>query len=316
MPVSRSDNRGPLASCRIGRSRIGRDRTRRPVRAGYTLLELFLAAALSAVIAGACVQATLLVYRTQSVGRQPVILAQVGRIVLQRLRADLGSLVLPDEDALAMTSGEESETLDIGQVTELITVDGTDTSQPEGEIATRPPSLVGDGFSLSLLVDLPASRRDVEIPLDGVPTSDLAVWASGRQRRYVTWTTPLGKSAEIPEEEHLVRYEDWTTSTGLPLASGETLIVPEAVELGFLYYDGSSWLETWNSDEMGTLPVAIEVRMSLLPQAEAAEALHSATGVSSTTFTLTQVIRLGTGLAALELAAQDAAAAAAEETAP
>ena len=42
-------------------------------------------------------------------------------------------------------------------------------------------------------------------------------------------------------------------------------IAPEVLAIEFLYYDGSEWLEYWDSEEQGGLPVAVEISLVIMP---------------------------------------------------
>lgn len=48
--------------------------------------------------------------------------------------------------------------------------------------------------------------------------------------------------------------------------SGAKLLADEVVSIKFQYWDGSEWVADWNSDEMGGLPVAVEVTLTLASQ--------------------------------------------------
>jgi hypothetical protein len=43
------------------------------------------------------------------------------------------------------------------------------------------------------------------------------------------------------------------------------LLADEVVGLQFRYYDGEAWLEDWNSDDLGGLPTAVEITVSIQP---------------------------------------------------
>lgn len=51
---------------------------------------------------------------------------------------------------------------------------------------------------------------------------------------------------------------DWTTDTG------EELLAEEVTRLEFQYFDGYQWWPSWDSDDRGGLPVAIEIVIGLL----------------------------------------------------
>lgn len=55
-------------------------------------------------------------------------------------------------------------------------------------------------------------------------------------------------------------------------------LAPEVTELGFRYFDGSEWQDSWDSAESKTLPVAVEITLVLRP-------LNTVTKVSSSSGT-------------------------------
>ncbi len=44
------------------------------------------------------------------------------------------------------------------------------------------------------------------------------------------------------------------------------LVAPEVIEIRFQYFDGSDWTSSWNSEETGYFPLAIEITLILDPQ--------------------------------------------------
>ena len=55
------------------------------------------------------------------------------------------------------------------------------------------------------------------------------------------------------------------------LDSGQALVAPEVVRIEFRYFDGAQISDVWEMLERNSLPVAIEVRLWIVPAAEAAE---------------------------------------------
>ncbi len=49
------------------------------------------------------------------------------------------------------------------------------------------------------------------------------------------------------------------------LAQTGSLVAPEVTGIEFSYWDGTMWLTSWHSDDMGALPIAIKVRISVAP---------------------------------------------------
>lgn len=55
-------------------------------------------------------------------------------------------------------------------------------------------------------------------------------------------------------------------------ATGE-ILAPEVVGLEFSYWDGISWLLEWNSDQMGELPLAVQIQVTMVNTAAEAAGL-------------------------------------------
>jgi hypothetical protein len=66
----------------------------------------------------------------------------------------------------------------------------------------------------------------------------------------------------------------WAEQSGnsAVLDSGQALIAPEVVHIEFRYFDGAQIADVWDMLERNSLPVAIEVRLWIVPAAEAAQA--------------------------------------------
>ncbi len=72
------------------------------------------------------------------------------------------------------------------------------------------------------------------------------------------------------------------------------LLAPEVVSLEFSYWDGIMWQLQWNSDEMGELPLAVQVQIAVVDSPEAASLMNDPGSIASTTEPrlFTHVIRL------------------------
>jgi hypothetical protein len=55
----------------------------------------------------------------------------------------------------------------------------------------------------------------------------------------------------------------------------EPPIAPEVTALEFAYWDGTEWVEEWDSEEMGALPGAVQITMTLRPMQHGGTALSS-----------------------------------------
>jgi hypothetical protein len=51
----------------------------------------------------------------------------------------------------------------------------------------------------------------------------------------------------------------------------QVLLAPEVTQLQFIYFDGATAIDTWDMQERGTMPTAVEVRIWIAPDAIEAE---------------------------------------------
>ena len=79
-----------------------------------------------------------------------------------------------------------------------------------------------------------------------------------------------------------------TSSAGSTLNMTGELLAPEVVGIEFSYWDGTTWLQEWSSDQYGELPLAVQVRLSM-PDPTASSSL---TSVDMPTRTFVHVVRL------------------------
>ena len=71
------------------------------------------------------------------------------------------------------------------------------------------------------------------------------------------------------------------------------LIAPEILAIEFAYWDGTTWLTVWDSDEYEELPLAIQVKLTLDdPIAATANANQGIIATNSTTRVFRHVVRL------------------------
>jgi hypothetical protein len=82
-----------------------------------------------------------------------------------------------------------------------------------------------------------------------------------------------------------------STGTGSLLSTGE-LVAAEIAGLEFSYFDGLQWQPFWNSDQRQTLPVAIEIKLTMAPLSSDGE---STLATDSTARVFTQIIALPAG---------------------
>lgn len=49
------------------------------------------------------------------------------------------------------------------------------------------------------------------------------------------------------------------------MAANTKILAPEVASISFYYYDGTTWLPSWDSGSLGALPKAVEVILELAP---------------------------------------------------
>lgn len=130
-------------------------------------------------------------------------------------------------------------------------------------------------------------------------------------------TTGIGRGLMRAEIDRAV--SSWNEMNGDVESSytGAKLLADEVTALSFQYFDGAAWTTDWNSDEMGGLPLAVEVLLTVQPplsaEAEAAGDELTEDDLAATEQTFRLVVRLPTAISAdtraLEAEAEETAAA-------
>jgi len=163
----------------------------------------------------------------------------------------------------------------------------SDTEEDSAEQSSS-PSLVKPG--------LYGSSSEIQIDVSRLPRPDQLLAASAGQVgavadppsdvKTVTYFLSTDAGAEsllatglLAAGTGLVRCERaravtaWASQQGTlsNLQSGLVPIAPEVLGLEFRYYDGTEWLDEWDSDDKGGLPLAVEVSLAVgRPGAEVA----------------------------------------------
>ena len=162
-----------------------------------------------------------------------------------------------------------------------------------GSLILQTPGLVGDSTTVQIdvsrlprieeyspmmpdasgrLMDVPSDLKTVTYTLQspGGPIADAAASMIGSTTGAVGGT--VGTASVGGNPGGLVRrildraaMREALSGFGLSsLMNTGQLIAPEVSGLSFQYWDGINWLPNWNSDDMGALPAAIRVDMTLV----------------------------------------------------
>ncbi len=241
------------------------DRQQRP---GFTLLELVLAASITAVIFAALLQALLLITRMQSAGRDQIVLAQIGRNLMRQMEWDLSHLVLIP---IAETASEDEVALDdlgLEQTTINDMATGSET-EVEGEMLLSPSEMIGSFDRLEMRIDAELTEAQWKQSLFSLESQDPTdVLSMDRRRRQVIWN-PLSTSSgstnfrDLPAEEQVFRQELFVDTTEAVMGDARLTLVPEVSGVSFLYFDGLEWYEDWDSTVMLAYPKCIQMTLTL-----------------------------------------------------
>ncbi|MCA8984967.1 MAG: prepilin-type N-terminal cleavage/methylation domain-containing protein [Planctomycetaceae bacterium] len=233
-----------------------RDRSRR----GYTLLELVLAAGISTLVMAGIGSFIFLVYRIQATTAGDVSAAGLSRNVLRQLEWDLQSIPgqLPEAAVADPSTQDTSSLLQAVGETDFLVASETETA----DIGIW---LRGDTQSLEILAEPPRrSGRQFVGDVDPETFSEV----QRMRRRVIRWglTDSVTLAFALPEEQAataIIRAEGLIDALSGSIEYSEMLPVPELLALEFAYFDGSTWLESWDSESVGGLPRAIEATLTL-----------------------------------------------------
>ena len=261
-------------------------------RNGFTLLEVLLALVLTSLLTVMLDTAIDIHLRVVDLGRIDVEEAQLARALLHRIADDLRSAVHyspPDtSESAAGLSAEPAASDDQPEAPtgqpgpELAEADEpvTDTT---GDLAASSapasvPGLYGNQYELQVDVShLPRlDQYESLLEADGDssfvdPVSDVKTVAY-----YVIdplQSSPIYTGAGTQDCGGLVRREldravtAWAAEQGQLVGTDQDQepIAPEVTAIEFRYFDGSEFVDEWDSDAQGGLPVAVEIAVAIRP---------------------------------------------------
>ncbi len=245
-------------------------------RGGFTLVEVVLALGLSTLVVTILAMAIHVQLRASEVGRRGVEEAQLARALLHRIAQDLRGLVRyepADLSKLVTTTSSSSDT----------------SSDSSDKLA---PMLVG-------------TLTRLEVDVSYVPGTDQFLEMS----RYVEGSTSANRPSDMKtvawfmaeeaggmvdlgsQARHgLVRRDldrsvtRWASDQGQldQLEQGLEPIAPEVTAVEFRYYDGTEWLETWDSQEEDGFPLAVEITL-MIARKQHKPGLFASLGAESST---------------------------------
>lgn len=286
--------------------------------AGYTLLEVVLSLVLTTLVLLCVAMAVDAQLRIADVGRTHVEEAQLARVLLHRIADDVRNAAVADplgldklipsvtvsygSAATATTEGEDSTTDESmqeddsstnGTTTESTTSQVTDPTQ--GMLAHTVPGLYGGTDWIEVDVDRPANlaRITASAASESSSSSGGVIGDLKTVAYYVVAAEDSATQTATQTRSGLLRREverAMAESASGQAASGqfllgEKLLAPEVASLQFRYSDGSTWSDTWDTSQTKTLPLAVEITLTLQSRQKNdswATELVNSTGLAST----------------------------------
>ncbi|MCA9022665.1 MAG: prepilin-type N-terminal cleavage/methylation domain-containing protein, partial [Planctomycetaceae bacterium] len=258
-------------------SACGRRNSRKP--AGFTLLEVILAIGLTSLLLAAIYSALDLYWKYTTIGHQQVERAQIARAVFQKITHDLHSVTyqqkIAEEEDASSSSGEDEEVVEI-QVT------SPDDAYTAGNIGVygdaqslvlhtsrpaRPALLISQNSSNGSSASSQSDLLSVSYFL-AVAGSEGLQGAVGDRFRDAAGTAKGTQGLARLEGDRLAMSKADESADLEQLAQQSQLLAPEISSLQFQYFDGTDWLEAWDSIEYGTVPQAVKVTIAFQNEGE------------------------------------------------
>lgn len=266
---------------------------RLPRRSGFTLLEVLLALALATVLLTAVWASLDLFYRYSDAGREEADQLQVTRAVFQALERDIRSSILPPDapvsapstDTTSDDSTSNNTQSSSGSSSSTSSTTSSSTSSTSTDSTTPKPIIfIGDKESFVFQSLLPQNLEQASLAAAGEGASgfrrDLQ-WigwsATGKLPTNLPSGTPIPPPPpqdEIDDRPQVIRWQtdvvgDSTDSSSPPTSFPiPPEVVPELLRFHLRYFDGLEWVETWDSDLDGGLPLAVEIEIDVASHAE------------------------------------------------
>lgn len=239
---------------------------------GFTLLEIVLAIGLSGAVIGLLTTAINQYLIRVDASRSQVESAQLARTLLSLIADDIreGRYAEPastgnESSQSAATTEDTPPTQGIfGTATEL-RIDRSAIVQWEQRINRSDPLSEDTAVELNARpADMPQTVRYVFGEGKELLTADLA--AQGVSDQPITQGYAGLYRQQLPTATWIE--EDVTgASTGATSNMAEMeLIAPEVVEIAFAYFDGEALVSEWDSEAQEGLPVAIEIKLTVLKE--------------------------------------------------
>lgn len=248
----------------------------RPYRAAFSLLEVLLAIALTAVVMILVAGGIDFHLRRLTVERTKISEAQVARAVLRRIADDLrATVVVRSSDFSTVDELADDTATEVG-ATEATDGNGeTEADEILNSAVTSEPGIYGSQNSIQ--IDMSRIPRYEEYTLleqysddtlvGGLSDVKTVTYSLVDNAQQLTSTNSVGISNELAANGGLVRsvipramsrYASEIGDFSLSEQAAE-LLAPEVVSIEFSYFDGTEWTSEWDTELIGGIPMAVEI---------------------------------------------------------
>ncbi len=267
--------------------------TRKPF--GFTLLEVILASGLSLIVMLALAGAIQFFLFQVDASKNQIEQAQLARAIMRRMENDLRSAIWKQEIDFTSVQDLAASTVASGSsnVASAASAAGIDPSMASSALAGSSTENIAASTVLPTTIGLYGNAMELQVDISRVPRIDEydPEYSSILSRelgdipsdiKTVTYfllqpgVSSLGHGvvgdAGITEEQFgLVRRELDRAVTQYAMNNGQStnldasaeILAPEVSLLAFRYFDGIGWLDQWDSEEMGGLPMAVDVMIAI-----------------------------------------------------
>ena len=257
-------------------------RQRRPER-GFTLLEVILAVALTAILMGIIAGAIEFHMRQLTIRRTHIEEAQLARAVLRRIADDLRAVVVyrpvdfSSVEAMNDMADAASDALDSLSGESTATAEEPETTAAD-DLASSvvPPSTPGIyGNQFELQVDISRIPRYEEYELAMQTGQQIGGLSDLKTVTYYlmgaggTLSASTANAIGVAEgaDSGLIRRVVSRATSRYALTGGnfqgtqdaDQLLAPEVADMQFQFFDGYQWNLEWDSDIRGGIPLAVEI---------------------------------------------------------
>lgn len=256
-------------------------------RQAFSLIEVLIALSLTVLLLSAVYAAVGLHLRFQTAGRAEVKKNQLLRALIRKMDEDFGSIVLfvdQSEEEDESSSVENTEDLD----------DVSDTALTVGGLESEGTPITFGVVGTSEYVHLCVSRPLRELTYDSI-YGDAAT--SGRSNDLLTITyglapvdvaqlfDPTRPKYDPRDPNAFINRPDtgfgrreidlYAFDAATDVLAENNLLAPEITALSFSYFDGTAWLDSWDSRTLAALPRAVRVTFGFWSPSPKKEGIQS-----------------------------------------